>query len=121
VVQVSRARGIGTDRPNRFEIHYSTSARAIVAVPVLVTEENDSADLFEVVWNDAQGRASVNLLELLQPRNMSVSRGQIMELPLRIQGIPELNGDCLVIDMSEPAYRNVREEVPTAVAAAGQE
>lgn len=107
--QISASRKLGTTRPNRFELHYSNAARAIVAVPLAVTEETDDEDLFEVVWNESEGRAAVNLIELLQPLNMTVLKGQIMELPVRTEEVPPL-GQCLIIDMSEPAYRTVKDQ-----------
>lgn len=120
VVQVSRSRGLGTDRPNRFDIHYSAAAQAIMAVPMLVNEETEDEDLFEVKWPDSVTLANVNLIELLQPRNMAVPRGQVMEVPVRVQSVPELGGDCLVIDLSQPVYRNIREERTAESAAAAQ-
>lgn len=116
VTKVSTVRGLGTAKPNRFELYYSNSSRTIIAVPQLVTEATDDEDLFEVLWSDVQGRATVNLIELLQPRNMTVPQGQVMELPVRVEEIEAL-GTCLVVDMSEPVYRQVREEAATEVAA----
>lgn len=116
MVQVCAARGLGTNRPNRLEIHYSNTARAIIGVPMIVTDAADDEDLFEITWNESQGRAAINLLELLQPRNMTVPRDQIMELPISVREVSNL-GHCLVIDMSEPVYRSVREQATAAAAA----
>lgn len=116
IAQIADRRSLGSQRPNRFQIHYSNSALSMVIVPMLMAETDDE-DLFEVLWTDRDGRAQVNLMEVLQPRNMMVPRGQVMELPVRIEDLPTL-GPCIVVDMRAPVFRTVREEPNVEVAAA---
>lgn len=120
LVQTCRSRGLGTDRPNRLDLHFSAADRVIVAVPLLVSEETEDEDLFEISWQDAKSVARFNLIEFLQPLNMTVPRDQVMEVPVRVQNVALLGGDCLVIDLSQPVYREIRDERSHEAAAAEQ-
>ena len=73
--------------------------------------EYDAAapDQYQIKWTKGYKQASIDLLQVLQPRNLQVSRGHVAEMPFTLESLPNNVGLRLVLHLLEAHVRVIKE------------
>lgn len=75
----------------------------------LMTFDRHAQDQFEIKWSKGFRQAHIQLLEILQPRNLQVPKGYIAEMPLTLAKLPNGVGWRLILHLMEAHVRPVNE------------
>lgn len=108
VRQVSFARGLPTPRPEAVRVGFSEEVQIMTWTPVTKYSEGDP-ELIKLSWYDGGTRLTANLLELFQPRSLTVPQGMVMEIPVRAESnLPDW-GPTLLFFVGQHRLRPVQE------------
>lgn len=104
----ARKRSMETDAPPALRILRTTMSNYVVAEPV-ARYDSAATDQYELKWNDKKTEAHMDLLPLLQPRNMEVPQGFVTEIPITLENV---NNWSLVLHLGEASTREESEGPP---------
>jgi len=105
----AKKRNLETDLPGALRIHRTAVTGYVTAEPVAKFDSN-AADQYELKWDNTKTRASINLLPVLQPRNLEVAEGFVMEIPVSLEMLN--NSPYLVLHLGDAHTREEEEGPP---------
>lgn len=106
--QVSFARGLPTPRPEAVRVGFSDEAQVMTWTPVTRFTKGDR-ELIKLNWQAGGTRVYANLIELFQPRSLTVPPGMVMEIPVMTeQDIPSW-GPTLLFLVGQQKVRPIQE------------
>ncbi|HYF76523.1 MAG TPA: hypothetical protein VD973_05305 [Symbiobacteriaceae bacterium] len=86
IMLLAQARNLETEYPEALRFLKTALTGVFTAEPVAKYVESQT-DLYELIWADDKKSAAVDLLYLLQPRNMQVAPGFVLDLPVTVRPI----------------------------------
>jgi hypothetical protein len=98
-----------TEYPEALRFHKTALTGVFTAEPVAKYDESQT-DLYQLTWSDDKKTASVDLLPLLQPRNMQVAPGFVNDVPITVQSINK--AEYLIFHFNEGELREEEEGPP---------
>lgn len=101
------ARGLPTPRPEAFRVGFSDPVQVMTWTPVTRFDQSDP-ELVKVTWTEGGRRLYVNLNEFFQPRSLTVPDGMIMEIPVKLEEVPDW-GPTLLFFLADQRLRPIRE------------
>ncbi len=102
----ARARGLESRFPQALRALRGGVPGYLVFEPVMTYDASDSS-LFELNWYDGNRVIRMNMIQLLQPRNLEVPKGFVSEMPVSLeelggkQYIVIHSGDAIIRDKNE--------------------
>lgn len=75
----------------------------------LTTYDQHAPDQYPIRWSKGYRQAHVDLLPILQPRNLQVPKGYVAEMPLSLEDLPNGLGWHLILHLLESHVRAVKE------------
>lgn len=109
IMLLAKTRKLETEYPEALRFHKTALTGVFTAEPVAKYDEAQT-DLYELKWNDDKKSAAVDLLPLLQPRNMEVAPGFVNDVPITIRAIGKV--DFMIFHFNEGELREEEEGPP---------
>lgn len=102
----SKQRNLESDKPGALRINKTAVSGYLAAEPVLKYDQF-TPDLYELTWPAGRSRVDIDLLPILQPRNLEVPQGYVTEIPVSLE---TLNGKAyLILHLDAAETRTIQE------------
>ncbi len=103
ITECARLRNVDTPFPRAFRIYRGKVAGYFLLEPLMQYDETDP-EQYPIRWYEGFRVAKIDLLPVLQPHNLDVPRGYVMEVAVTLETLPEA-GPFLVLHVGDAAIR----------------
>lgn len=108
VAEAARQRGMDSRFPGAFRINRTVVAGVMIMDPVPVYDKNQP-DLYEIRWTRGNRDASVNLLEILEPLKLTVTKEYACEIPVSMTPQTDDTPSYMVLHLQDAVIRPISE------------
>ena len=110
----AKQRGLETITPGALRVLKNENLLGYLVLEPVVTYDSAASDQYQLRWERGGRVAYVEMLSLLQPRNMAVPKGFVSEIPLSMETLPTGTHPVLILHLTDAVMREVESTQPAS-------
>ncbi|HLN60921.1 MAG TPA: hypothetical protein VK464_05160 [Symbiobacteriaceae bacterium] len=115
VVRSAKDRKLDTSAPGALRLLNNDDVPGYIVLEPVLQYDRTAKDQYELIWSKGNSVAHIDMLTVMQPRNMEVPKGYVNEIPLSLQTLPG-NSSLLILHLADAEMREMdsNESAPNA-------